>query len=90
MTEGEITLFSELIFSHKHLWVAFEVYRYLREHPEMDYDEVQGRFVEEAYEVYQSLADAVREEKPIAEALQTVLLFSKLTEAEIRGEWKRN
>jgi hypothetical protein len=89
MTADEKLLFSNLLFSHKHLWVAFQEYRYLQEHPEMDYETVHERFVDEAYEVYQSLADALLEERPIQEALRTVLLHSQLTEVEVRN-WLKN
>jgi hypothetical protein len=88
MTREEMLFFSNLIFSHKHLWLAFEEYRYLQEHPEMDWDTVHERFSDEADPIYQSLADALHEGKPLGEALQTVLLHSQLTEVEALRRWK--
>jgi hypothetical protein len=88
MTTDEKMLFSNLLFSHKHLWCVFQEYRYLQEHPEMDWETVHERFSEEAYEVYQSLADALLEDRPLQEALQTVLLHSQLTEVEVRDSLK--
>lgn len=48
MTAEEEKLFTALLFSHKHLWITFETYRYLQEHPEMDWETVHDRFSEEA------------------------------------------
>ena len=47
------------------------------EHPEMDWETVHDRFSDEADAVYQTLADAVHEGKPIADSLQTVLLHAR-------------
>jgi hypothetical protein len=88
MTEEEKRLFASLLFSHKHLWITFEEYRYLQEHPEMDWETVHDRFSEEADEVYQTLADALLEEKPIADSLQTILLQAQLTVGERRKKMK--
>jgi hypothetical protein len=88
MTTEEKMFFSNLIFSHKHLWLAFEESRYLQDHPEMDWDTVHERFSDEADPVYQSLADALLEGRPLGEALQTVLLHSQLTEIEALKPWK--
>ena len=79
MTDEEKRLFFSLLFSHKHLWITFEEYRYLREYPEMDWETVHDRFSEEADEVYQTLAAAVLEEKPIEDSLRTVLLHAQMT-----------
>jgi hypothetical protein len=89
MTDKEQKQFANLLFSHKHLWIGFEVFRYLTEHPEMDYETVHERFSEEAYEVYQSVADALLEERPIEEVLRTVLLHSQLSEVETRDRMKK-
>lgn len=88
MTADEQKLFSSLLFSHKHLWITFEEYRYLQEHPEMDWETVHDRFSEEADEVYQTLADALLEERPIGDSLQTVLLQAQMTVAERRKQMK--
>jgi hypothetical protein len=89
MTTEEAMQFSNLLFSHKHLWIAFQESRYLAEHPEMDYDTVHERFCEEAEPIYRTLADALLEQKPLQEALQTVLLHSELTEVEVRNFLKK-
>lgn len=88
MTHDEKLLFSNLLFSHKHLWIAFQEHRYLTEHPEMDYQTVHERFSDEADPIYQSLADALLEEQPIQDSLQTVLLHSQLTQNEALKRWK--
>ena len=88
MTEEEKRLFASLLFSHKHLWITFEEYRYLREHPEMDWETVHDRFSEEADEVYQTLADAVLEERPIEDSLQTILLHAQMTLNDQRNKMK--
>jgi hypothetical protein len=69
MTPDEQKLFTDLLFSHKHLWTTFETYRYLQEHPEMDWETAHDRFFEEADEVYQTLADVLLEGKPIEDSL---------------------
>lgn len=88
MTAEEEKLFTALLFSHKHLWITFETYRYLQEHPEMDWETVHDRFSEEADAVYQTLADALLEGKPIADSLQTVLLQAQMTVNERRTKMK--
>jgi hypothetical protein len=88
MTTEEQKLFSSLLFSHKHLWITFEEYRYLQEHPEMDWETVHDRFSEEADEVYQTLADALLEERPLEDSLRTVLLQAQMTLAERRKQMK--
>jgi hypothetical protein len=82
MTQEELQLFIKLLFSHRHLWTMFEEYRYLHEHPDVDWKTAHEAFFEESEEAYQSLADALLEGKPIAERLQTVLSQSELTMAE--------
>lgn len=89
MTHEERLIFSDLLFSHKQLWIAFQEYRYLNEHPGTDYGAVHERFAEEADEVYQTLVDALLEEQLLQEALQTVLLNSQLTEVEVREFLKK-
>ena len=88
MTAEEEKLFTSLLFSHKHLWITFETYRYLQEHPEMDWETVHDLFSEEADEVYQTLAAAVHEGKPIADSLETVLLHARMTLNEQRKKMK--
>lgn len=88
MTTEEARLFTNLLFSHKHLWITFEEYRYLREHPDMDWETVHDRFSEEADAVYQTLADAVLEGKPIADSLQTVLLHAEMSLNENRRKMR--
>jgi hypothetical protein len=82
MTHEEKQLFINLLFSHRHLWMTFEEYRYLQEHPDVDWETAHETFFEESDEVYKSLAAALLEGKPIAEQLQTVLSQSDLTQAE--------
>ena len=88
MTAEEEKLFTGLLFSHKHLWITFETYRYLQEHPEMDWETVHDRFSDEADEVYQTLAAAVHEGKPVADSLETVLLHARMTLNEQRKKMK--
>ncbi len=89
MTESEGKLFIELLFAHRHLWMTFQEYRYLQEHPETDWETAHRIFHEESDEVYTRLADAVREEQPIRDKLKTVLLQSRLTEVEVRDRMKK-
>lgn len=88
MTSGDAKLFASLLFSHKHLWITFETYRYLQEHPEMDWETAHDLFSEEADEVYETLAAALREGKPIEDMLQTVLLHAQMTLNEQRRKMK--
>ena len=88
MTESEMMLFTDLLFAHRRLWMAFQEYRYLREHPEMDWATAHQIFFEESDEVYNSLAEAMREGQPIQDKLQTVLLQSQLTEVEVQYKMK--
>ncbi len=45
---------------------------------------------QESDEVYQTLADAVLEGRPLEDSLQTVLLQSQLTQAEVLDKLKGN
>jgi hypothetical protein len=89
MKEAEMLLFTELLFAHRHLWMTFQEYRYLQEHPEVDWLTAHKIFLEESDEVYNSLADALREEQPIRDKPQTVLLQSQLAEVEVRDRLKK-
>jgi hypothetical protein len=82
-------LFIELLFAHRHLWMTFQEYRYLQEHPEVDWQTAHEIFHQESDEVYNSLADALREGQPIRDKLRTALLQSNLTEVEIRNSLKK-
>ena len=84
MTTEEKMLFSNLLFAHRHLWMTFQV----QEHPEMDWETANDIFFEESDEVYTSLAEALLEEQPLQDKLQTVLLQSRLTEVEVRNRLK--
>ena len=89
MTQEDLhQLFIRLLFSHRHLWMTFEEYKFLHEHPDMDWKTAHVAFVEESEEAYKSVADALLEGKPIAEKLQTVLLQSELTQAEVQTKLK--
>ncbi len=59
MTEEEEKMFTHLLFDHKHLWIAFQETRYLREFPDADPEEVHVRFVDAAYDVYHPLEEAL-------------------------------
>ncbi|HEY0307772.1 MAG TPA: hypothetical protein VGB94_06390 [Acidobacteriaceae bacterium] len=89
MTEPEGKLFIDLLFAHRHLWMTFQEYRYLQEHPEVDWEAAHEIFSEISQDIYTRLADAVREEQPIQDKLQTVLLQSRLTEVEVRNQMKK-
>ena len=76
MTEKERLLFSNLLFAHKHLLSLFQEYRYMSEHPESDYETVHERMYDEFDDVYKSLQDALGEDKPLDDALDTVITHS--------------
>lgn len=88
MTEAEMLLFDELLSSHRELWMTFQTYRYLQEHPEMNWEVAHNIFLDQSHEVYNSLAEALRDEQPLRDKLRTVLLQSRLTEAEVRDRMK--
>ena len=88
MTSDEQQLFTQLLFSHRHLWMAFEELRYLQEFPDMDWETAHQRFSEESEEIYQSVADAVREGKPLQDMLRTILLLSAQPEFSVR-DWRK-
>jgi hypothetical protein len=89
MTESEMLLFTELLFAHRHLWMTFQEYRYLQENPEADWMTAHKIFFEQSDEVYESLAASLRDEQPIRDKLQTVLLQSHLTEVEVQDRMKK-
>ena len=89
MTTEEKMIFIELLFAHRHLWMTFQEYRYLQEHPDMDWKTAHEIFFEESDEVYNSLAEALREEQPLQDKLRTVLLQSELTEVEVQNWMKK-
>jgi hypothetical protein len=89
MTTEENMIFIELLFAHRHLWMTFQEYRFLQEHPEKDWDTAHEIFFEESDEIYNSLADALREGQPVRDKLRTVLLQSQLTEVEVRDWMKK-
>lgn len=89
MTTEEKEMVTSLLFSHRHLWMTLQEYRYLQEHPDVDYEAVHEIFHEESDEVYNSLAEALREGQPLQDRLQTVLLHSQLTEAEVQNQMKK-
>jgi len=85
MTQDEEKLFTLLLFDHKHLWIAFQETKHLREFPEDDPFDVHSRFCDAADEVYQPLADALLSQRPIQdmlEILQTILLASTIARSE--------
>lgn len=88
MTSEEQQLFVQLLLSHRHLWMAFEEFCYLQEHPEMDWETVHQRFAEESEEIYQSLTDALLEGKPVQDTLRTILLLAAQPEFSVR-DWKK-
>lgn len=89
MTEDECLLFIELLFSHRQLWITFEEYRYMQEHPDVDWKTAHEAFSEESFQAYDDLADALHAGKPLRERLRTVLRQSELSQAEIREQMKR-
>ena len=84
MTDDERELFINLLFDHKHLWIAFQETRHLREFPDADPEEVHGRFVDAAYGVYHPLDEALLSRQPIREILETILLASRIAQSEGR------
>lgn len=89
MKEAEMLLFTQLLFSHRRLWMTFQAYRYLEEHPQADWESANRIFWEQSHEVYSDLAEALNAEQPIRDKLQTVLLQSELTEIEVRDRLKK-
>jgi hypothetical protein len=82
MTDDEQKLFTNLMFDHKHLWIAFQETRHLREFPNEDPEEVHGRFLDAAYGVYNPLEEALLAGQPIRDILETVLLASRIAQSE--------
>jgi hypothetical protein len=82
MTKEELQMFTHLLFDHKRLWIAFQETRHLRKFPTDDPEEVHGRFVDAAYEVYHPLEDALLEGKPLRDILETILLASSIAQSE--------
>jgi hypothetical protein len=75
--EIEMDELTKLLFSQKHLYIAFQETRHLREFPDDNPEEVHGRFVDAANEVYHPLEEALLYGLPIQDALQTVLLAAQ-------------
>jgi hypothetical protein len=85
MTQDEQKLFTLLLLDHKHLWIAFQETKHLREFPDEDPETVHGRFVDAAYEVYLPIEDALLSGRPIQdmlEILRTILLASTIAQSE--------
>jgi hypothetical protein len=82
MTEEEQKMFTHLLFDHKHLWIAFQETRHLREFPDDDPEEVHGRFVDAAYDVYHPLEEALLSGRPLRDTLETILLASRIAQSE--------
>ena len=74
--------FMALLFSQKHLWIAFQETRHLREFPDDDPFEVHGRFVDVAYDIYHPLEDILLERLPTQDELETILLAARIAMAE--------
>lgn len=89
MKEAEMLLFTQLLTAHRRLWMTFQAYRYLEEHPQADWESANQIFWEQSQEVYNSLAEALNDEQPIRDKLQTVLLQSRLAEAEVQDYLKK-
>jgi hypothetical protein len=89
MTEEEHRMFIDLLFSHRHLWITFEEYRYMQEHPDVDWEAAHEVFHEESYDAYNDLAESLLAGKPLQERLRTVLRQSELSQAEIREQMKK-
>ena len=69
--------------------MAFQEYRYLQEHPDVDWEKAHEIYFEETDELYNSLAEALREGQPLQDKLETILLQSQLTEAEVQNWMKK-
>jgi len=85
MNQDEQKLVTLLMFDHKHLWIAFQETRHLREFPNEDPEEVHGRFVDAAYDVYHPLEEALlagRSTPDMLEILDTILLASRIAQSE--------
>lgn len=83
MTLDQVLL-TRLIFNHKHLWIAFQEVKHLKEFPDDDPELVHERFCDAADEVYQPIEAALLEGRPLQDALQTVLLAADIALAEGR------
>jgi hypothetical protein len=88
MTFEEKQSFSNVLFAHKDLLTLFQEYRYMSEHPQSDYESVHERFFEEVGDVYKSLEDALVDDIPLKEPLDTVITHSHLIEVEVRNALK--
>ena len=82
MTEEEQKMFTHLLFDHKHLWISFQETRHMREFPNDDPEEVHGRFVDAAYDVYHPLEEALLSGQPLRDTLETILLASQIAQSE--------
>ena len=82
MTHEEEMTFSQLLFDHKHLYIAFQETRHLKNFPDEDPSAVHDRFCAAADEIYQPLADALVSGQPIGDFLKTVFLASSIAQSE--------
>jgi hypothetical protein len=82
MTDEEQKMFTHLLFDHKHLWIAFQETKHLREFPDDDPEEVHGRFVDAANDVYGPLEQALLDGQPIRDTLETILRVSQIAQSE--------
>lgn len=88
MTEKDRLLFNNLLFAHKHLLTLFQEFRYMNDHPEADFESVHERFFDEVGDVYKTLEDALVDDTPLEEPLDTVITHSHLIEVEVRNSLK--
>ena len=78
----ELQRFTSLFFSQKHLWISFQETKHLREFPDDDPEEVHGRFVDAAYDIYHPIEDILLERLPTQDELETILLAARIAMAE--------
>jgi hypothetical protein len=82
VTDEEQKMFTHLLFDHKHLWIAFQETRHLKDFPEDDPYGVHSRFCDAAEDVYHPLEEALLSRQPIRDILETILLTSRIAQAE--------
>ncbi len=82
MDSGSLKRFTELLFSQKHLWIAFQETKHLKEFPSDDPEEVHVRFAEAAYDIYHPLEEILLSRLPTQDELETILLAARIAMAE--------
>ncbi len=82
MATDDLKLFTDLFFSQKHLWIAFQETKHLKEFPLDDPEEVHAHFVEAAYDIYNPLEEILLSRLLSQDELETILLVARIALAD--------